>query len=264
MNKLDEIMASKRREIAPRLRPVRDRELAVFANRGCGGPGLAEALKLPARMAVISEIKRRSPSAGEIADGTEAAEQARIYYNAGCDAISVLTDEKYFSGSLRDLWEVTDFLNSRDNSPPTLRKDFMVHPIQVVEAAEAGARAILIIVRALDDDEISVLRHAADLAALDCLYEVHEEKELDRALQSDARIVGVNNRDLTRFVTDLAISERLVPQIPDDIVKVSESGITTVDDAARVRDAGADAVLVGEALMRSDDPDALIADFQSC
>ena len=134
----------------------------------------------------------------------------------------------------------------------------MLHPIQVVEAAEGGARCILIIVRALQDDEIKALRDAAGIAGLEALYEVHEERELERALQFGPKIIGVNNRDLKQFTTDLATSERLIPQIPDNIVKVSESGILDGEDAKRARACGADAILVGEALMRSEDVEGLV------
>lgn len=260
MNKLDEIMAWKRQEVAQRTRPVKDSELERLARQPRTGHSFAEALRRPRGLAVISEIKRRSPSAGAIRD-VDAAEQARLYYNAGTDAISVLTDEKYFQGHIRDLWEVNDLLARRPDTPPTLRKDFFVDPIQIVEAAEAGARAILIIVRALTDDEMRRLYSAATLAGLDSLFEIHEEAELERALAQDARIIGVNNRDLTRFVTDLAFSETIIPQIPAHCIRVSESGITSLEDAARVRAAGADAVLVGEALMKAPDVEALMADF---
>jgi indole-3-glycerol phosphate synthase len=137
----------------------------------------------------------------------------------------------------------------------------MVHPVQVVEAAEGGARCILIIVRALADDEIKALRDAAGLAGLDALYEIHEERELEKALKFDPKIVGVNNRDLKRFKTDLSVSELLIPQIPDGIIKVSESGIFDIEDAERASECGADAILVGEALMRSEDTDRLIEAF---
>ena len=133
-------------------------------------------------LSVIAEIKRKSPSAGSIAENVSAVEQARTYLNADADALSVLTDQKYFGGQLEDLWEVNDFIRSHRRTIPTLRKDFMIHPIQVMEALEAGARAILLIVRALDDDELKTLREAADLANLDCLYEIHEERELEKSL----------------------------------------------------------------------------------
>lgn len=258
MDKLEEIMAHKRQEVAARLRPVADRELIRWADRKRPGKTFAESLRLDSGLAVIAEIKRRSPSAGAIAESIRADEQARRYYNAGADAMSVLTDEKYFGGTMRDLWEVNDLLGERIDARPLLRKDFFVHPIQVLEAAEAGARAILIIVRALSDDEMKALRDAADLAGLDSLYEVHSLPELERAVARDAQIIGVNNRDLARFQTDLAFSETIIPEMPEECIAVSESGIWTVEDAARVHEAGADAILVGEALMRMEAPEHFI------
>lgn len=257
-DKLAEIMENKRAEVALRARRVTDAELARLGNLPRKGLSFEDALRNPTHLSVIAEIKRKSPSAGQIKDLPDASEQARRYYNAGTDAISVLTDEKYFGGTIKDLWDVTDLLNNRDDAPPIIRKDFFVHPIQVVEAAEAGARAILIIVRALNDAEASTLRDCAHAAGLDCLFEIHSEPELERALKLKARIIGVNNRDLSRFVTDLAYTEKLLPLVPKDIVKVSESGIHNIEDAARARAAGADAVLVGEALMRAEDPEKLL------
>ena len=138
-----------------------------------------------------------------------------------------------------------------------------MHPLQVLEAREAGASAILIIVRALDDDEIRTLHGAAKAAGLDALFEIHNERELERAVAHRASIVGVNNRDLAVFRTDLGLSERLIPLFPRDMTAVSESGISTAADAARARACGAHAVLVGEALMRAPDPAALIAAFRA-
>ena len=262
MDKLDEIMAWKRSEIAARVRPVQASELVRFAGTESPGDSFIDALADPSQLSVISEIKRRSPSAGAIvAESISAGELARRLYNAGTDAISVLTDEKYFSGHIRDLWEVNDLLGHRQDAPPTLRKDFFVHPVQVLEAAEARARAILIIVRALSDDEIGALQNAADMAQLDCLFEVHTEADLERALAFQPKAIGVNNRDLARFTTDLSQSEVLLPQIPDEVISISESGINDPEDAARVRAAGADAILVGEALMRAQDPASLIREM---
>jgi indole-3-glycerol phosphate synthase len=139
----------------------------------------------------------------------------------------------------------------------------MVHPIQVLEAREAGASAILIIVRALIDEEIATLFNAAKAAGLDALFEIHHEAELERALRHGAEIIGVNNRDLAIFKTDLGLSERLIPQFPAHVIAVSESGIFTAADASRVRKAGAHAVLVGEALMKAEDPAALLAEFRN-
>lgn len=262
MDKLAEIMAWKRGEIAARVRPVREEELVRLAEKYPFRGAFRSALVDSKGLSVIAEIKRRSPSAGAIAEAPDAAEQARKYLNAEADALSILTDEKYFGGSMEDLWDVTDFLRSHNRSQPCLRKDFMVHPAQVAEAAEAGGRAILIIVRALSDDEMKVLREAADLAGLDCLYEIHDDAELERVLPHSPEILGVNNRDLTRFTTDLAVTEHLLPQIPEGVVKVSESGILTPEDAWRARAAGADAVLCGEALMKAEDAEAFIAEMK--
>lgn len=258
MDKLVEIMAWKRQEVGHRVRPIRDSEYERLARLKRTGKGFGASLRRAGGVAVIAEIKRRSPSAGAIAPEVEASEQARLYYNAGADALSVLTDEKFFGGSIRDLWEVNDLLQQRPDTPPTLRKDFFVHPIQVVEAAEAGARAVLLIVRALEDPEMRQLREAADRLGLDSLYEVHDRRDLERALRHNPQVIGVNNRDLARFATDLAITESLLPLVPASIVRVSESGIRSVSDVERVRAAGADAVLVGEALMRMPDPEPFL------
>ena len=257
MDKLAEIMEWKRKEVSSRIRPVKLNELEQLGKRMKKDLTFHDALAQD-ELSVIAEIKRKSPSAGDIAEDISAVEQGRTYLNADADALSILTDMKYFGGQLEDLWEVNDFLQNHQRGIPTLRKDFMVHPIQVLEALEAGASAILLIVRALSDDELKVLREAADISGLDCLYEIHEEEELTKSLRHDPKILGVNNRDLTRFVTDLEISEKLIPQIPDGIIKVSESGIFEPEDAWQVRECGADAVLCGEALMRSDDVEGLI------
>ena len=263
MDKLEQIMAWKRRQIADRIRPVSEHELSRLGSQERAGPGLREALERPDGLAVMAEIKRRSPSAGDIAPKVNAAEQARRFYNAGADALSILTDEKFFAGHIRDLWDAADLLKGREDAPPILRKDFFIHPIQVVEAAEAGARGILIIVKALSDEEIDNLTEAADLAGLESLFEIHNESELERALRAGAQIIGVNNRDLTTFETDLARSEQLIPKIPREVLPISESGIFTIEDAARARGAGARAVLIGEALMKAEDPEKLIKAIHS-
>lgn len=263
VDKLTEIMNWKRKEIADLLRPVRGIELERLAGMKRASSGFKQALQQSEGLAVIAEIKRRSPSAGSMATATlDASEQARKYCNGGADALSVLTDQKYFGGRLQDLWNVVEFVEVHQRTTPCLRKDFMFHPLQVVEAAEGGARAILIIVRALSDDEIQRLYDAARQAGLESLFEIHDEKDLERALKHDPEIVGVNNRDLARFVTDLTLSETLIPQIPDSIIAVSESGIYTAKDAIRVQKAGAQALLVGEALMRKKNPGPLIAQLK--
>jgi indole-3-glycerol phosphate synthase len=263
-DKLNEIMAHKRREIAARLRPVTLDELSRRHAALPPVPSFADALRrADGQLAVIAEIKRRSPSAGEIRAGASAVEQAGRYQRADADALSVLTDEKYFGGTLDDLREVTARFRAEPPARPCLRKDFMVDPWQVLEAREAGASAILIIVRALTDEEIARLFAAAEAAGLAALFEIHHEAELERAVRHRARIIGVNNRDLAVFRTDLALSERLIPQFPRDVIAVSESGIFTAADAHRARAAGAHAVLVGEALMKAGDPAALISAFRA-
>jgi indole-3-glycerol phosphate synthase len=262
-DKLTEIMAWKRQEIASLVRPVSERELSALDADLPKPPSFAAALRrTDGKLAVIAEIKRRSPSAGEIATGISAIDQARRYREAGASALSVLTDEKYFGGTLDDLLAVTTLFKKEPPAVPCLRKDFMVHPIQVLNARQAGASAILIIVRALEDDEITALHFAARAAALDVLFEIHHEEELARALRHGAKIIGVNNRDLAIFKTDLGLSERLIPLFPKEVTAVSESGIFNGADAARVQAAGAHAVLVGEALMKATDPAALVRNFQ--
>ena len=264
MDKLSEIMAAKRHSLAGNLRPVRDQELERLGRMQRQGGSFLKALARKDRLSVIAEIKRKSPSAGEIAPSSlSAVEQAREYVNAAADCLSILTDTYYFGGSLQDLWDVVEFLECHQRRTPCLRKDFMVHPLQVVEAAEAGARCILIIVRALESDEIKALRNATEIAGLDILYEIHEERELEKALRFEPKIIGVNNRDLKRFQTDLAVSELLIPKIPDGIVKISESGIFDPEDATRARDCGADAILVGEALMKAENTETLMAAFHT-
>lgn len=263
-DKLTEIMAWKRREIAPLVREVSLPELAAFNAMAPKPPSFAAALRRDdGKLAVIAEIKRRSPSAGSIASGIAAPDQALKYRAAGASALSVLTDEKFFGGTLEDLTAVTGLFRREPPAMPCIRKDFMVHPVQVLQAREAGASAILIIVRALNDDEIAALFTAAKLAGLDALFEIHNESELERAVKHEARIIGVNNRDLAVFKCDLGLSERLIPLFPRHVIAVSESGIFNGADAARVKAAGAHAILCGEALMKAPDPSALLRDFQA-
>ncbi|MGA2445877.1 MAG: indole-3-glycerol phosphate synthase TrpC [Opitutaceae bacterium] len=272
MDKLAEIMAHKRREIAPLMRSVTEAELVRAGTARPKPPSFAGALRrADGQLAVIAEIKRRSPSAGEIKTGASSVGQARRYQAAGAEALSVLTDLQYFGGMLDDLRAVIAGFRTASPFPdvggthplPCLRKDFMVHPIQVLQAREAGASAILLIVRALADEDLKVLHTAAAAAGLDAMFEIHDESELERALRHDAQLIGVNNRDLTVFKTDLAISERLIPLLPREVVAVSESGIFNGADAARARSAGAHAILVGEALMKAPDPAKLIAEFRA-
>ncbi|HEU5078413.1 MAG TPA: indole-3-glycerol phosphate synthase TrpC [Opitutaceae bacterium] len=262
-DKLTEIMAWKRQEIAPLMRPVREGELAWLNASLPPAPSFRAALRrADGKLGVIAEIKRRSPSAGAIKEGASAVDQATRYQAAGASALSILTDTKYFGGTLDDLQSVTHLFRAQPPALPCLRKDFMVHPLQIAEARQAGASAILIIVRALNDEEIRILYDCAKAAGLDALFEVHSEAEIDRAVRHGANIIGVNNRDLAIFKTDLSLSERLIPRFPKDVVAVSESGIFTAEDALRVQAAGAHAVLVGEALMKAENPAELIRGFR--
>jgi indole-3-glycerol phosphate synthase len=208
--------------------------------------------------AIVGEIKRASPSAGLIARNFDPASVARTYESAGVDCISVLTESDHFLGELRYL-EI-----ARENSSrPLLRKDFLATRYQVAQSAAYGADAVLLIVAGLDD---TALRECMDEAAaydVDVIVEVHDAAELARALALGARLVGINNRDLRTFETDLAVSEYLLPQVPPHVTVVSESGMRGPEDIARLHRAGARAFLVGEALMRSDDPAAAIRGLKS-
>ncbi len=250
-------MNAKRKEIAPFVRPVSEAELTALAP-AAHQPTFRSALVQSHRLAVIAEVKRASPSVGAIRADADAITQARAYQKAGADCLSILTETTYFRGHLQDLVGVVADQKTTSRPVPCLRKDFMAHPYQVLEAAQAGARCILIIVRALTDEEIRPLYAAAQLAGLDTLFEVHDEFELERALKHQPKIVGVNNRNLSTFNIDLAFAEKVIPQMPREIIKVAESGIKTAEDAARMREAGAQALLVGEALMRTNTPDLLL------
>jgi indole-3-glycerol phosphate synthase len=220
------------------------------------GPGFAAALRAGVGVRVIAEVKRRSPSAGEIRADAAAAAVAGTYADAGAAAISVLTDGEYFGGSLADLESVASAV-----WVPLLRKDFTLDAVQLYEARAAGASAVLLIARILDDAQLVDLGALAAELRLSALVEVHDEREVERALKGEARVIGVNNRDLATFTTDLGVTERLSRYIPDDVLFVSESGIRDVADVERVAAAGVNAVLAGEALMRAEDPASLLAEF---
>jgi indole-3-glycerol phosphate synthase len=198
--------------------------------------------------AIISEIKKASPSKGLLAPDFRPADLARQYEQGGAAAISVLTDREFFQGSLDDLRAARAACTL-----PVIRKDFTLTDYHVLEAAAVGADAVLLIVAILDDEALRSLREMAEAFGMTALVEAHNEQELDRAVKSDARIIGVNNRDLNTFQVSLETSERLAKQIPADAIKVSESGIINADDIQRLMNAGYDAFLVGEHLMKSGD-----------
>lgn len=254
MSILDRIVETKKEEIA-RLAEWRGAVEARLADAP-EPRDFAGALRRDDEVAVIAEVKRRSPGAGEIRAGLNPGGLAVLYQEGGAAALSVLTDEDYFGGSLDDLRTVRSRVGL-----PVLRKDFVVDPLQITEARGAGADAVLLIVRILDDPELRELLDRARDLGMAALVEVHDEEELERALEVGARVVGVNNRDLSTFEARLEVTLELAGLIPPDVVLVSESGIRTPDDVARVGAAGADAVLVGESLLRQADPGSGVAEL---
>ena len=247
MTFLDEVLETKRLEIArlrqhpPRVSALKD---AGFG-RALGGSGLS----------VIAEIKRRSPSKGDLVPDLEPAPTARAYASGGAAAVSCLTDSKFF-GARPD-----DFADARAAGLPVLRKDFLIEEIQIDESVRLGASAVLLIARILEASRFrALLRHATALG-LDVLVEVHDERELDEALAAGASIVGINNRDLATLAVDPGLALRLRPRIPENVLSVAESGVKTRDDVRRIEEAGFSAVLIGETLVRSSDPAATLLDL---
>lgn len=214
---------------------------------------LAAALRRP-RLALIAEAKRRTPTMGLLAEHYDPAALAAAYVTAGADAISVLCQETSFGGAPADL----ETVRASAAAAPVVRKDFVTTEHQLLEARVLGADAVLLIVGALSRARLESLLGTARKLGLEALVEVHDEAETEVALAAGARLIGINHRDLTTFTVDLGITERLRPRIPDDRVVVAESGIHGPADAARMRAAGADAILVGELLMRAPDPGAVV------
>lgn len=249
MSILEQIVATKQVEVAA-LR-VRARELEVRAVAAPAARAFEMALRAGPSVAVIAEFKRRSPSAGVLRDGVGSADIAHSYARAGASALSVLTDTEYFGGTLADLTSARAAV-----SIPVLRKDFIVDPLQVLEARAAGADAVLLIVRILSVMQLAALHAFVLSLGMAAVVEVHDSQELDRALRAEARIIGVNNRDLATFKTDLNVVVRLARQLPADRLLVAESGIRTAEDVDRLAQSGVQAVLVGEAFMRAPDVEA--------
>jgi indole-3-glycerol phosphate synthase len=247
---LDAILRSTRDRVA-RLRP-RARELERRASAAPAPPPFAPCLA-GATVGVIAEVKRRSPAAGAIRDDLDPVAHARAYARGGAVAISVLTDERYFGGSLDDLARVAAAV-----AVPVLRKDFIVDALQLYEARAAGASAVLLIARALPEPELAALARAARELGLAVVVEAHSEAELDAALGVAPTAVGVNSRDLATFAVDLALAERLLARVPPGVPAVAESGVETRADVERLAAAGAELVLVGTAVARNADPAAAV------
>ena len=244
MNVLSEIIAKKRervRQAKARARPHAFR--AALRSDGIN---------------VIAEFKRRSPSKGMIREGANPIDIARAYQAGGAVAMSVLTEEDYFDGSLDDLMQVKATVDL-----PVLRKDFVVEEYQIYESAAAGADAILLIVAALDDELLARLRRLAeDELQMDALVEVHTSEEMTRAAACGAKLIGVNNRDLRTFEVSLDTSLRLAREAPADALLISESGLNNAADLQRLYEAGYRGFLIGETLMRADDPAAALRSFR--
>jgi indole-3-glycerol phosphate synthase len=250
---LGEIVARTRERVRERKAAVPLEQLLASAPPATSHRAFGHALSRVS-VNVIAEFKRRSPSRGLIREDLAPEDLAGAYETAGAAALSVLTEEDYFAGSLEDLGRAR-----AATLLPVLRKDFVVDPYQVWEAAIRGADAVLLIVAALSDAELRSLSETAEGAGLETLVEVHDREELDRALAVGCSIVGVNNRNLKSMAVDLEIALGLAAAIPDQVVAVAESGITTGDDVLRLRGAGFDAFLVGEHLMRAPDPGMALA-----
>jgi len=252
---LARIVAGKRAELAkakadaplerwiddlPALPPPRD--FAAALRRGPGDP-----------IRVVAEVKKASPSRGVIREDFDPVAIARAYAGNGAAALSVLTDREWFQGGLDHLDAVRKAVNL-----PILRKDFTLDPYHVYEARRHGADAVLLIAALLDDGALKDLMSLAQSLRMCAVVEVHDAPELERALKAGSKVVGINNRDLVTFETDLAVTDRLLPAIPREVVRISESGIQTHAQVAALAAAGADAVLVGESLMRSADVGAAL------
>lgn len=244
MTIFDEILQVKRLEVKRMLME----KLVVSCETLSKRPSLFEMLQKSNRLEVISEMKRASPSKGVIANEADPVTQAKAYVRAGAACISVLTDTSFFKGSFDDLAAVSEAVRI-----PLLCKDFIIHEVQIDRAKEVGASVILLIVAALDEATLQRLHSYATGMGLEVLVEVHDAKELKRALVVDARLIGVNNRDLRTFEVDLARTEEVARHFPfhEERIFISESGIMNAMDAQRAAAAGASAVLVGESLMRS-------------
>ena len=256
-DKLAEIMAHKQSEVDLLLpREAKLKASALMRNDFGGFRSMLD--RGPDQLCVIAEVKKASPSAGIIDPDFDPVRQAKLYEEGEASCMSILTDEKFFKGSLSDLINI-----SKNARIPLLRKDFMMHEVQIYEAAISGADAILLIVAALDDDLMKRLYDTARTMGLDVLVEVHNLPEMERAIDLGADMIGINNRNLKTFKTDLATTEQLAEEAPDEVLLVSESGIHTVEDAQRALNAGANAILVGESLMRAEIPQEMIACFRA-
>ena len=256
---LDDIVAKKRGRLKTEMQQI----TLEGWKRKLKGSGLhrpldfGQALKREGELSIIAEVKKASPSAGIISESFDPVKIARDYVESGVQAISVLTEKDFFLGDESDLVKV------RQTVPiPVLRKDFVIDLWQVYQARCLGADAILLIVSILDDDLLKKMLIVARIIGMQCLVEVHNERELERALESGAKIIGINNRNLKTFEVDLTNTESMINRIPRDRIVVSESGIRTVEDMKYLKGVGVDAVLIGESFMRASSAQDKIAEFR--
>ena len=253
--RLEQLLEATRDRVRRRRRELPLEDLAREVDRRRAARPFREARSRPGT-SVVAEHKRRSPSAGVLREGASVTEVVRAYERGGAAALSVLTEEDHFAGSLDDLREAVAATDL-----PVLRKDFTVDRYQLYEAKVAGADAILLIVAALDPDALADLYAEARALDLDALVEVHDERELEAALEVDADTIGINNRDLTDFTVDTRRTFELLADVPAGKTVVSESGIADREQVEELERVGVDAVLVGEALMRAPDPEAAVRDL---
>ena len=253
--RLDEIVGATREAVAARKREQPLAELEAHIEVGHEGRPFWEALARPGT-SLIAEHKRRSPSAGTIREGAGCAEIVRAYERGGAAALSILTEETHFGGSLADLREARASCDL-----PILRKDFTIDPYQLYEAKAAGADAVLLVVGSLDDSQLGELWSLAGQIDLDAIVEIHDEEELERALEIDCDVIGINNRDLESFTVDIQRTFDLLADVPAGKVVVSESGIHDRRQIEELEQVGVDAVLIGEVLMRAPDPEAAVREL---
>ena len=253
---MEQLIAGAREGVEARRRDLPQSELeSRLSARGEDRP-FNEALVRPG-LSVIAEFKRRSPSAGQIAaEGIEVEAQVAAYERGGAAALSVLTDEPHFGGSLVDLRAARSACDL-----PIIRKDFIVDPYQLYEAAVNGADAVLLIVAALGDEDLRQLRQEARSIDLDCLVEVHDAEELERALEANAEVIGINNRNLDDGSVDVATTYELMPDVPAGKTVVAESGISSRAELEELDRVGVDAVLIGTTLMVAEDPEAKVREL---
>jgi len=243
LHRIVDVKHAEVRALRARASELRERASAAPPPRG-----FAAALRRPGEVRLLAEVKRRSPSAGEIRPGADPVDVARAYQEGGAAALSVLTDRDFFGGELDFLVRVRAAVDL-----PVLRKDFVVDPLQLWEARAAGADGILLIARILSDGQMGELLALAAELGMDALVEAHTAEEMERALAAGSTLVGINNRDLSTFVTDLELSISLARGVAEEVTLVAESGIRTAADVDRLGAAGFDAILVGESLMRQPD-----------